>query len=373
MGPGHVLGVADVDHRDAEEAGAGDVELARDPQVRLVEALRAAPGEVRVGEHHAAAVGGRLAAEAPAVGARGAEARVERRAELGDVGAVGRGRGGARRGRWRGVGDPVLGDLARGELAELVEAPVGVHLGDLANPGGAGAGRIGEVVDPGLVEVAVVALDVAGDRLLDRGLRAGGRRRRGELLDDPARLDPRVEEVGLEVGVALGRVRVGAEVARALGVRGHVGLGDRADVVGGERVAVAEAEALVVVGGDRRDPALAAHDLRLQPLRRRARGDRGHRRDGRQPCADQAPESCTRHPCAHPISLRRGAAARRRISRPRKSIAGAVISGASPPASSGARTRPAAARRPGRRRVRARPARRRRASARRGRPARPPP
>ena len=60
VAPGHVVGVADQDQRHAEQAGAADVHLARDRELGLVEALRAVPGEVRVGEHHPLAVLGRL-------------------------------------------------------------------------------------------------------------------------------------------------------------------------------------------------------------------------------------------------------------------------------------------------------------------------
>ena len=179
MAPGELLGVADQDQRDAEQARPGDVDLARDHEVGLIEAPRAVPGEVRVGEHDPAAGRGRVAAQAPGVGADvGGE--VERLAELvdpprsagGDL--VGRGLGArvgrrARRGGGRlGAGDAVDRDPRARVEHQLVEAPVDVPLGDRPHPGLAGAAGVGDVLDPGLGQVAVVALDVAGDALLDR-------------------------------------------------------------------------------------------------------------------------------------------------------------------------------------------------------------
>ena len=72
--PREAARVPDQDQRDAVERAAGHVDLARDPQVGLVQALGAVPREVRVAEHEAAAVVGCLAAEA--VGVR-ADLRLE--------------------------------------------------------------------------------------------------------------------------------------------------------------------------------------------------------------------------------------------------------------------------------------------------------
>ena len=68
------------------------------------------------------------------------------------------------------------------------------------------------------------------------------------------------------------RSPVWPEVARALGPHRHVGLGDRADVVLGEGVAVAEAHAVEVVGEDVRDAVRVAADRRLERRARVARG-----------------------------------------------------------------------------------------------------
>ena len=60
---------ADVDHRRADQRGAGDVVLAGDRQVLLGEAVAAAPREVRVAEQHALAGRGGVAADGGRVGA----------------------------------------------------------------------------------------------------------------------------------------------------------------------------------------------------------------------------------------------------------------------------------------------------------------
>ena len=267
--------MADVDHRGSVQARAGDVELARDHQVRLIEAPRPLPREVRVGEHDAAAGLGGVRADPPAVRA-GVLRHVERVGEVGCLSALlradrfGRRRVGVvvalRRDRRRlRLGDPIDGDAAARVLGQLVEALVDVHLGDRANPGLAGAGRIGDVRDPGLLQIAVVAGDVSLDHLLDLGLGPDRRLAGVDLLDRAPVLEALEEQVGVEIAEALGTLRVRAEPLRALGVAGQVGVGDHADVVGGKGVAVAEAEVLVRVGLDRRDPLLVAGDLGLQP------------------------------------------------------------------------------------------------------------
>ena len=112
--PGEVLGVADqlitgTPNRLAPET----LSLPGIDEVRLVEALRPLPGEVRVAEHHAAAVLGRVAAEPPAVRAETAGAAASESPSCctsASLGSCGRRRGArlrpGRRRRLR-VGDPV--------------------------------------------------------------------------------------------------------------------------------------------------------------------------------------------------------------------------------------------------------------------------
>ena len=268
----------DQDEGNAEQRRARDVELARDRELRLVEALGALPGEVRVAEHHPTAVVGRRAAEAVGVGA--------------DVGELGEGGGelggaGGRRaaGQRRRSGDSVDRDALAGQRGQLVEAPVDVHLVDRAHPRLAAARQVGELVHAGVAQVGVVAGDVAADTLLDLGQRARGRRLRQELLDDLRVVDALVEEVGVEVvdrrSVALEAPRVvGPEEPRALGADGDVAVGDLAQVVLRERVRVAVGQAREVVRVDVRDPVRGAPD-------RHVHGMRGGRRG--KPCRDHDP------------------------------------------------------------------------------------
>ncbi len=172
-----------------------------------------------------------------------------------------------------GFGDAVDRDRPRREQGELVEAAVGVDLGDRLDPRLAAAARVGQVVDAGVGQVAVVSGDVAADALLHLGPGALRRRLGEQALDLPRVDDPLVEEVGVEVArdvepvAALGVADVGSEVARALGAHGHVGVRDRADVVPGEGVAVSEPEAAPVLGEDVRDPVLVGADVGLELLR----------------------------------------------------------------------------------------------------------
>jgi hypothetical protein len=98
VAPGHPLGGADQDDRDAEQRAALDVDDAGDRQVGLVEALAAGPREVGVAEHHPRPVGRRVGAEAVGVRADaellveplrepGRRARAARRSRRGPPGA----------------------------------------------------------------------------------------------------------------------------------------------------------------------------------------------------------------------------------------------------------------------------------------------
>ena len=88
MAPGHAARVADQHDRHAHQARSGHVDLARHGEVRLEEALRPLPREVRVAEHHAPPAAGALPPQA--VGVR-ADAR---RRSLGSARAASRpGRG----------------------------------------------------------------------------------------------------------------------------------------------------------------------------------------------------------------------------------------------------------------------------------------
>ena len=254
--------MADQDERHPHQAGAGHVHLAGDREVRLEEALRALPREVGVAEHHSVP-GLRLLRTEP-VGVRAEPAEVEPFAELGE--SAGSGRGGWARDQRLGRGDAVDGHARAREQGELVEAPVGVDLLDRLDPRLAAAGRVGDVRDARVAQPAVVAGHVAADAGSDLGPRAVRRRLREQLLDRARVDDALEEEVAVQVvhdhPVALEPVApVGAEVARALGPHGRVGVRERADVGAGQGPAVAVAEPLEVAGEDVRDAeGRGAHD-----------------------------------------------------------------------------------------------------------------
>ena len=263
--------VADQDQRHAVERPARHVDPPGDPQVSLVEALRAVPREVRVAEHHAAAVVGGLAPEP--VGIR-ADLRLKPAETFpgGEhlrpllVTSLGR------RGRHgRSAHDPVDDRARAGQDAELEEAPVHVDRLDRPDPLLAAAGRVGDPVAASVLQVLVVAPHVTADAAAHLGRRAVGRLLRDQLLDHLPLLHPLEVEVGVEVPVrrpvAGEEPRlVRPEEARALGIHRHVLGGDGADVVLRERVCEPGGQALHVLRRDVRHAELRALDLRLERL-----------------------------------------------------------------------------------------------------------
>ena len=199
----------------------------------------------------------------------------------------------ARRRRLRAA-DAVDRHALAGQQRELVEAPVRVAHGDRAHPRLALAGRVGDPVGAAhVLQVAVVAGHVAAHALLHLRHRAVRRRLREQVLDRVVVDDLLVEEVRVQVVrgepvAALLVAAVGAEPARPLGADGHVVLGDRADVVLRERVAVAVADARVRLRLDVRDAVRGAADLRVvvgsaRVGRRQQRAEQHQAQDGDQP------------------------------------------------------------------------------------------
>ena len=86
--PGHVLVEADGHHGVGANARAHHIDLARNGEVQLVEAVGPAPRKVRVAQQHAAAVGGHLLAKGPGIGAQGRVEQAQLAHGLGGVGQV---------------------------------------------------------------------------------------------------------------------------------------------------------------------------------------------------------------------------------------------------------------------------------------------
>ena len=133
VGPGHVLVEADGHAGRAADGDAHHVQLAGQGQVHLVEAVGAFPGEVRVAEEHAGAVGRDVAPEGPTVAAEAHAFRLDgksRGRRLAWVGPVGRGGGG-------GLAKP---GAAAGLDRLLLVQPQHVVEGDGAHPAAVAAG-----------------------------------------------------------------------------------------------------------------------------------------------------------------------------------------------------------------------------------------
>ena len=270
MAPGEVGGVADENERDAEQAGSGDVELAGDRELRLVEALGVDPREVRVTEEHAVLVVGRAGrTDGDRVGPHLAHRLVPADGEEASrAGGIDRGHRGrvARRGRRR-LGNAGHDDVLTGEQRQLVEAQVGVLLSDRMHPRSAVAARVLDPARPAdVVQPAVVAGDVTAHPGAQRGRDGSRPGPDGEQLVDGVHLSHgRPEDVAVEVGdrdaVAPHLVRRGrAEPPRSLTLDAHVVRGHDAQVVLGERVAVAVADAAEVLAHDVRDAVLGPGD-----------------------------------------------------------------------------------------------------------------
>ena len=243
VGPAELLGEADADPGQSRELHAVDVDLARDGQVHLPEAQLALPREVRVGDEHAAAVGGALGADRPAVGRHDRlDPPHARRLLLALRGAC----------SWtRGLRAHEPGDRTAGGL-QRDGSRVGVDLDrlELAHPLLALA-PVAQLVRTDFREVRVPAVGVRGDELdhLVGGLGP-------VLLGDLADADAGPGEVGLDVGVLLTR----PEPPGPLGVDLEHLVGQVAGTVLAAGPALPERQAGQVVRGDVGDATLGAAD-----------------------------------------------------------------------------------------------------------------
>ena len=210
--PCDVVVKADLDHRAVADRGAHDVELARDRQVHLPEAVDAAPRKMRVAEQHAAAVRRDLRAERPAVRAEQRFTQVEWR-------QCGRGlcrrRGDRVRlafGR-RARADDRVGEQPDAELdhRQLLQAQV-FRFGHRPHPGLAVALR--RQLRRVIAQVAVVALHVAAGHGARVGARVAVGRRKQRVVHVAA--DEHVDQPVLQHAQAEQRLLIGAEVPRPL-------------------------------------------------------------------------------------------------------------------------------------------------------------
>ena len=229
VGPRQRVVEAHLDAGRAEEGDAVDVVLAGDRQVALPEPGLAVPGEVRVGEHHAAARRRHVAADGPAVaGQLGATERLDRRGRLRPVGP----------GRL-GPADQ-LGDVATaGHHRHVLQVGGQVLDRDGSDP----LGTLGPLSDgrPGehLLDAQVVARRVALDELAQVD-RLGVQERGGAVTQ----AEHPVAQVGRGVGVE----RAGAEELGPLAADLDDLLGDHGQVVTGARPALAQTQAAPVLG-----------------------------------------------------------------------------------------------------------------------------
>ena len=287
MAPRDPLVPADVDHRGADQRGAGDVVLPGDREVLLGEAVAAAPREVRVAQQHAATGRGVLRADRGGVGA---ERRLRVAAERGQQGGAvdvpgGRhlGQAGVGRRRRRRVHD-LLGEEAGGgdQVGEVHAVPEVQGGGPGAQVAVAAAARVGDpprATDRG--HPPVDARGIAADHL-PRPRAGTVRPVREQLLDHPPVADVAHQGVDLQVGPAhrdLVVVGAGAEPPRPLAPAGDQGVGERADRRPGGGVPAAEAERGEVLRHHVRDAVLGARHLGAV---RRRRGRGGRSRCGRE-------------------------------------------------------------------------------------------
>ena len=274
VAPRHRLVVPDKDERNAVERSTGDVDLAGDRELRLVEAFRADPREVRIAEQQAAVIPGARGPDRDGIAAELAELCPPRGGER-TRGPCRAGRGGRVHGlgrlRRRRLGDSLDDQVAARLQHELVEAQVAVQQRDGLHPGPAAARRVRDALRAADVgKVAVVALDVTGLELLLVRVEAPLEALHDVGVDDLLEVDIGLQVVDDDAVAPLDVAALRPEVPGALRLDRDVVVGHRANVVLGERVAVPEAEVVPVVREDVRDPAGRVADLGGELARGRA-------------------------------------------------------------------------------------------------------
>ena len=293
VGPGQVLVETYIDHRQARQRRPHDIQLPRDGQLHLVETHAAYPGEMRVGQQQAAAIGRALRAHRNGVAATA----------HGELLLPGQGhavvdRGPLRRKLGRGRRHHGLGELAYATFGQQASGQLDqVQAGDRAHPVARPA-LGGQALGPTLAQGAVIAAGIAVQQVAHRC-----RLCLQEAVDCNGVVEPGEEQVAGEIVALLHGLAVTTEVARALAVdRQHL-VGQQAQVVLGVGIADAIAQATLVIGQDVRHTKAGAADLRrgfaasLARLRQQAGGNQGGgeaKAQGRTRKRDHRHSSCNR-------------------------------------------------------------------------------
>ena len=308
MAPGQLVVEADQDRRHAVERAAHDVEGAAAAlghrQMADVEPLGAAPGEVRITEHHRHAGRGRLLAQRIHVAAERPLGIVEE-AQRAAVLLVGRDRlarlrerrqcrGRRTRRRRCGLRDVAHEHGGARQHAQAQVATEHVVVVERPQPGTIRAGGVAAGIGAGL-ELADVAVDAVLET--DRRRQRLGRGVGLELGELRVRDQRAPEEVAVDVvrGRAVGGNGVSAGAAkelRAFAADGDDVVEEDAEIVLREGVAQAVADAAEIVGAiglDVRNAQRRARDLRVVLERRRhlVSADAGERRSGIAAMAQQ--------------------------------------------------------------------------------------
>ena len=264
VAPGDIAVEADVDQGETVDRAPHDVVAPGNRQVYRVEALDAAPREMRVAEQRAGAAR-ELAAEPDGVAAETFRAEVRQISRIdqrrrgvrgacrGEQGggrcrAGGLRQGHGRRRRGRDLRDETPGAGAHQQLAQHLEH---VESRERAHPGLCATIR-SEPLTAGIAQVAVVAICITGQQRARVGFEPGPRGLAARI-----RVQHAVDAIRIQVGV----VRARAEPAR-LRARGHQHVArEHAGVVLGEHETVAVADAAPVGGADVRDAVARARHI----------------------------------------------------------------------------------------------------------------
>ncbi len=255
MAPSQMLIEADIDQRQARQRRAHHIKLAGDGQVHLIKAQTASPWKMRIGQQHAAPVGGQLAPYCHCIAAAlQGKTLVTHSGQLQrlDLQSIDlqrllqRRRRGTRQ-RFGELPHAALDQQATGQTHQIVGA-------DGPNP----LGRTGlrQALGLLLIERAVVSGDIALHQLANRQ-----RLRIPEIRQSLRRIEPLEQQIaGHIVALFKGRL-VRPEIARALAIDGDHLIGQQAQVILRVGVTDAVAQTALIGGNDMRHARTGTPDL----------------------------------------------------------------------------------------------------------------